>query len=50
MVYAKELAPNLFNTFDAWYDNYVNEVGSKPTRHDLKLAVLYFMALELENG
>lgn len=42
MVYAKELAPNLFNTFHDWHQNYVNDIGEEPTKEATKPAVLYF--------
>lgn len=48
MVYAKELAPNLFNTFHDWRQNYVSETGEEPPMEEAKKAVLYFLAHIME--
>ena len=48
MVYAKELAPNLFNTFHDWRQNYANETGEEPPMEEVKKAVLYFLARIME--
>lgn len=42
MYYGKYLAPNLFNTYDDWYNNYVKEVGEYPDKSLVKEAKLYF--------
>ena len=42
MYYAKYLAPNLFDTYDDWHDNYVRDVGIEPDESLVEEAVLYF--------
>lgn len=42
MYYAKYLAPNLFNTYDDWHDNYVKNIGKEPDESLVKEAKLYF--------
>ena len=48
MVYAKELAPNLFNRFRDWYLNYITETGTEPSDNELQQAVTYYKNLEKE--
>lgn len=42
MYYAKYLAPNLFNTYDDWYNNYVKDLGKEPDESLVEEAKLYF--------
>lgn len=42
MYYAKELAPNLFNSFLDWYNNYTRCVGKCPEKEQIEEAKLYF--------
>lgn len=42
MYYAKFLAPNLFNTYDDWHDNYVKDIGKEPDESLVEEAKLYF--------
>ena len=48
--WAKELAPNLFDTYDAWYRNYVKECGSYPGTDELKVATDYFKLPEYKEA
>lgn len=42
MYYAKYLAPNLFDTYDDWHNNYVKDVGKEPGDLLVEEAKLYF--------
>lgn len=42
MYYAKYLAPNLFDTYDDWHNNYVKDVGKEPDESLVEEAKLYF--------
>lgn len=46
MMYAKELAPNLFNSYDAWLENYRCVLARDPTHDELRDAELYFCKKE----
>lgn len=42
MFYAKELAPNLFNSYTAWYKNYCVTCDTTPSKEAISEAKAYF--------
>lgn len=48
MKYATELAPNLFNSYDSWLENYRYMLARDPTHDELRDAELYFCKKEKE--
>ena len=44
MTYAKELACNLFNTYQDWYDNYLDVVGHEPDEN-LKFGAMTYYSI-----
>lgn len=50
MMYAKELAPNLFNSYDSWLENYRYMLARDPTHDELRDAELYFCKKEKEDN
>lgn len=45
--WAKELAPNLFNSFEDWYDNYILRVGMEPEDYQKEIAIDYFQEIRM---
>lgn len=43
--WAKELAPNLFNSFENWYDNYICRTGMEPDDFEKEAAIEYFQEI-----
>lgn len=43
MIYAKELAPNLFNSYKDWYWNYRKETNKVPSMDERLEASYYFL-------
>lgn len=40
--YGREYAPNLFNSYQDWYDNYLMKSGTKPSKEEKDEAAEYF--------
>ena len=49
MIYAKELSPNLFNTYDDWLANYKSTCNRLPSESEAMAAVVYFLKKEEGN-
>ena len=43
MMYANELAPQLFTSYTAWYKNYMNTCNVSPSKEEMEDAALYFL-------
>lgn len=43
MMYAKELAPNLFNTYEDWLANYKSVCNKLPSESEGMEAIVYFL-------
>jgi len=43
MIYAKELAPNLFNTYEDWLANYKSTCNKLPSESEGMDAIVYFL-------
>lgn len=41
--YGREYAPNLFNSYQDWYDNYLMKCGAKPSEEEQDDAYAYFL-------
>lgn len=48
--WANELAPNLFDSYDAWYRNYIKVCDCFPGTDELKVAEDYFNSTNWEEG
>lgn len=48
MYYAKELAPNLFNSYGEWFRNYKDKAGREPSSGECAEAVEYFGKEEIK--
>lgn len=48
MYYAKELAPNLFNSYGEWFRNYKDKAGREPSSGECAEAVRYFGKEEIK--
>ena len=44
-IWANELAPNLFDSYDAWYRNYIKVCDCFPGTDELKVAEDYFKSI-----
>lgn len=49
-IWARELAPNLFGSYDLWLENYRCMLTRDPTHDELRDAELYFCKKEKENA
>lgn len=47
--YGREYAPNLFNSYKDWYDNYLMKSGAKPSQEEQADAMAYFFD-KLQSG
>lgn len=47
--YGREYAPNLFNCYQDWYDNYLMKCGAKPSKEEQDDANAYFLN-KLQSG
>ena len=47
--YGREYAPNLFNSYQDWYDNYLMKCGAKPSKEEQDDANAYFLN-KLQSG
>ena len=47
MKYAKSLAPNLFKSFEDWYENYIERTGIEPDDFEKESAIEYFQEIRM---
>ena len=43
--YGREYAPNLFNCYQDWYDNYLMKCGAEPSEEERDDANAYFLKI-----